>query len=120
MPTSGTSAVYSCKGTRTKELALSFFRTTENEVMFLEWASETPQFYTDIGLFSEWGYISGIPSLSRAVGLPRFSSIKSGNLEQVASLKAGEYSGILTFSMPPRSFDVQATVKILAKEKMVA
>ncbi len=118
LPASGTSAVYSCKGTQAKELALSFFRTTEDEVMFLEWASENPQSYTDIGIFSEWGFISGIPSLSRAAGLPRFSSIKSGNLAQVASLKAGEYSGILTFSVPPRSFDVQATVKIMAKEKM--
>lgn len=120
-PASGTSAAYSCKGAQNKELALSFFRSTEDEVMFLEAASATPQFYFDGGLFSDWGYIAGIPSLSRAGDLgdvPRLSSIKSGNLVQVASLKAGEYSGILTFSDSPQSFDAQTTVKIMAKEKM--
>lgn len=117
-PASGTSAVYSCKGAQNKELALGFFRSTEDEVMFLEWASENPQYYIDGGLFSDWGYIAGIPSLSRAGDIPRLSSIKSGNLAQVASLKAGEYSGILTFSDSPQSFDAQTTVKIMAKEKV--
>ncbi|MBK7845552.1 MAG: hypothetical protein IPJ71_18050 [Bdellovibrionales bacterium] len=123
LPANGSSAVYSCKGSLAKELALSFFRTTEDEAMFLEWASENPQYYTDIGIYSEWGYIAGIPSLSRAAELPRLSSIKSGNLAQVASLKAGEYSGILAFSDPPLSplsFDAQTTVKIMAKEKTIS
>lgn len=117
-PASGTSAVYSCKGAQNKELALGFFRSTEDEVMFLEWASVNPQDYIDGGLFSDWGYIAGIPSLSRAGDIPRLSSIKSGNLAQVATLKAGEYSGILTFSDSPQSFDAQTTVKIMAKEKV--
>lgn len=120
LPVSGTSTVYSCKGNQTQELALSFFRTTEDQVMFLEWASANPQDYTDGGLFSDWGYIAGIPSLSRAGDTPRLSSIKSGNLAQVASLKAGEYSGVLTFSDSPHLYDAQATVKIMAKEKMTS
>lgn len=118
LPVSGTSTVYSCKGNQTKELSLSFFRNSEDQVMFLEWVSANPQDYTDGGLFSDWGYIAGIPSLSRAGDIPRLSSIKSGNLAQVASLKAGEYSGILTFSDSPHLFDAQTTVKIMAKEKM--
>jgi hypothetical protein len=128
-PNGGLSVKYSCKTGFFKEKIVQFANVKDSEVMFRENIKEGDRRSKSgksggvEGTYLDWGYLIGVPHIYRDIDImhrPVFgkSAIKNGNLAELTSLKAGEYTGTLSFDENRGGYE-SAVVVTVGKGKAI-
>lgn len=128
-PNRGLSVKYSCKAGPLKEKVIQFANVKDSEVMFYESFREEDRRSKNVetlglkGTYLDWGYLIGVPHIYQHTEVWHRSvfgitTIKSGNLAEIGSLKAGEYLGTLSFDEIRGGYESAVSVTV-GKEKAV-